>query len=108
MTFSAFLFRGEIVISVAHRGEENALEFSVRDTGVGIPHEMIPLIFEKFRQLDSSDTRLHEGVGLGLFIVKSFTALLGGTIRVESELGRGSLFSLTIPCRAALDLAHNP
>jgi signal transduction histidine kinase len=70
----------------------------VTDTGIGIPEEMRSVVFEKFRQLDSSDTRLYEGVGLGLYIVKQFTELLGGAVDVVSTPGEGSVFTVTLPC----------
>jgi PAS domain S-box-containing protein len=73
------------------------LEIKVRDTGRGIPPDKLDAIFEKFYQLDTSDTRLYGGLGLGLYITKQFTELLGGKITVESEVSEGSTFTVTIP-----------
>jgi len=78
------------------------LEFKVADTGRGIPAAALPIIFEKFRQADSSETRLYGGVGLGLYIAKNFTELLGGAIGVETGEGKGSIFTVTIPCAASV------
>ena len=74
------------------------MEFRVTDTGLGISEEHLPIIFERFRQIDSSETRLYGGVGMGLYIAKKFTELLGGKVEVQSELGKGSTFKVTIPC----------
>jgi hypothetical protein len=63
--------------------------------------DALPIIFEKFRQADSSEKRLYGGVGLGLFIAKNFTELLGGKIEVETGEGRGSVFTMSIPCEAS-------
>ncbi|MGE5217375.1 MAG: GAF domain-containing protein [Chloroflexota bacterium] len=77
-----------------------ALEFSVSDTGVGIPKEKLDQIFDKFYQVDSSGTRRFGGVGLGLYIAKKFTDLLGGRLAVASTEGVGSTFTVTIPCES--------
>jgi signal transduction histidine kinase len=76
---------------------DKKVEFSVADTGIGIPPEERHYIFARFHQVDSSQTRSFEGVGLGLYIAKEFAALLGGKIAVESEPEKGSTFTVTIP-----------
>ena len=75
--------------------EAGAISLTVRDTGPGIAAQDIPVIFKEFKQLDGTATREHGGTGLGLSITKKLIALLGGEIRVESELGKGSAFNVS-------------
>jgi two-component system OmpR family sensor kinase len=74
------------------------LILSVADTGIGIAEEFLPVIFEKFSQVDNSTTRAHEGIGLGLHIVRRCTELLNGSVKVESDVGKGTKFIVRIPC----------
>lgn len=73
------------------------LEFFVKDTGIGIPHDRQRAIFDRFVQADIGDTRAFEGAGLGLSISKAYIEMMGGEIWVESEEGKGSVFYFTIP-----------
>ena len=92
-----FTDRGHVTVTVRHDPEAKIIEFKVTDTGVGIPKDALPIIFDMFRQADSSETRNYGGVGLGLYIVKKFTELLGGNIGVDSVLSKGSTFTLQFP-----------
>jgi len=103
-----FTPEGSIAVSVCYLPEEPAVQFNVTDTGIGIPTELLPSIFERFRQLDASNTRSYGGVGLGLFIVKRFAEMLGGSVSVESEPGKGSTFTLVLPIAAAAEERHEP
>ncbi|NUN10809.1 MAG: response regulator [Ignavibacteriaceae bacterium] len=75
----------------------NGIEFAVKDTGIGIAPEAQQIIFEEFRQVDSSSTRKHGGSGLGLTISEKFAELIGGRLHLSSSLNVGSVFTLTIP-----------
>jgi signal transduction histidine kinase/CheY-like chemotaxis protein len=82
---------------------------SVRDDGVGIAARDLPYVFDRFRQADSSATRSHGGLGLGLSIVRHLVEAHGGSVRVESEgLGRGATFVLSLPVTAAAVAARTP
>jgi signal transduction histidine kinase len=91
-----FTLQGDVWVT-ARSGSRKSVEIEVRDTGIGIPREARDLIFEKFHQVDPSSTRTHGGMGLGLYIVKVFTDLLQGKLKVESEPTRGSTFTLSLP-----------
>ena len=90
-----FTYEGRVSVTASpHKG---GVEFCVSDTGIGIPQNALPIIFEPFRQVDSSPSRRHGGVGLGLYIVRQLLKLLGGTIAVESEVEKGSCFRVWMP-----------
>ncbi len=78
-------------------GTDSFIEFFVRDTGIGIPQEMHDIIFERFRQVDDTNTRKYGGTGLGLTISKNLIRLLGGEIKLSSERGKGTTFFVLFP-----------
>lgn len=86
---------GEIRVSAWQ--ESGAMKLVVSDTGIGIEKDALPYIFEEFRQADASSTRKYGGTGLGLAITRKLVTLLGGEISVESEVGKGSKFMITLP-----------
>ncbi len=90
-----FTEKGEI--KVAAWTVNGSMKLAVSDTGIGMNHDAINYIFEEFRQVDMSTTRKYGGTGLGLAIVKRLTNLLGGDIAVESEEGKGTKFTVTLP-----------
>jgi CheY-like chemotaxis protein/anti-sigma regulatory factor (Ser/Thr protein kinase) len=90
-----FTHEGKITLSAGRDGEH--LRVSVSDTGIGISDEALPRIFKEFQQADTSTTRQYGGTGLGLSISRNLAHVLGGDLTVESELGKGSTFTLFIP-----------
>jgi two-component system sensor histidine kinase/response regulator len=101
-----FTERGEISVTVtvsSLEGRDVRLSLAVADTGIGIPADKREMIFEEFSQADASTTRLYGGTGLGLAICRRLVSMMRGTIRVDSEVGRGSVFTvdLTLPTAEA-------
>jgi len=94
---NAVKFTHEGSVTIAARSGYDHIELSIADTGIGISPEAQAMIFEPFRQVDSSITRRYGGVGLGLYIVRRLLDMLGGTVAVESEVGRGSTFRVRLP-----------
>jgi signal transduction histidine kinase/CheY-like chemotaxis protein len=87
---------GHVQVDLRRAGAE--VEIVVSDTGAGIAPEVLPFVFDRFRQADSSSTRAHTGLGLGLALVRHLVELHGGTVRAHSEgLGRGATFTLALP-----------
>jgi len=110
-----FTERGEVRVTIAsHRSQvagqnlngnrdsdlrpvTDFLEISVSDTGQGIPEDELATIFDEYRQVKGSDSVVQKGTGLGLSITKKFAELLGGSVGVRSEVGKGSVFTVKIP-----------
>ena len=92
-----FTEQGQVVLACEESND--GVEFRVADTGPGIPESQREMIFEPFRQGDASPSRRHGGAGLGLYIVRRVLDLLGGWVRVESEVGRGTTFHVWVPRR---------
>jgi PAS domain S-box-containing protein len=98
---------GQVQVRLAHL--EGQVAVVVQDTGPGIPREFLPHVFDTFRQRDSSDTRPHGGVGLGLALVRQLVELHGGSVQAESEGdGRGATFTVRLPAAEEADPAAVP
>ena len=101
-----FTETGEVLLRIEKKretGRKITLEFSVSDTGIGIPEDKISSLFEKFSQVDGSTTRQTGGTGLGLAIVQRLVRLMGGHIKVESVIGQGSRFSFKISLQKTIE-----
>jgi CheY-like chemotaxis protein len=96
----------EVKVSVSRATGKEMLRFDVKDTGAGIPRRDLERIFQPFTQIDASPTRRQGGAGLGLAISRELALRMRGSLQVDSEPGRGSIFTLEVPLEAAL--ASNP
>jgi len=94
---NAIKFTDDGLVRLAAKSDRNSWTITVEDSGIGIPPHALEFIFDPFRQVDGTSTRLYGGTGLGLAIVKGYATELGGTIDVESKLGKGSTFTLSLP-----------
>jgi CheY-like chemotaxis protein len=109
-----FTEQGTVEVRVSGRAQDGhfVLNLSVRDTGIGIPPDRLMTVFDAFRQIESGLSRSYNGLGLGLSLVQKLTSLMGGSVTVESEAGKGSLFTVTVPLELPADggsaSAHSP
>jgi signal transduction histidine kinase len=97
-----FTQEGEVRVT-AKMLDDRMLEFAVSDTGIGIAQDHLPALFSDFVQIDARIQKRLRGTGLGLSLAKKFAELLGGSVSVQSELGKGSRFSVLIPSRYCAD-----
>ncbi len=100
---NAFKFtdQGSVTLKLTQIGTN--LVIAVKDTGIGIPMHMHQMIFERFRQVDGSSKRVHGGSGLGLAIVQKLCMAMNGTVQVQSVVGEGSTFTVTLPMEAVTE-----
>jgi CheY-like chemotaxis protein len=100
-----FTEQGSVFVSIGldekekayHVGEKVRLKIQVKDTGIGIPSDKFDEIFGQFSRLSASYEGVHKGLGLGLYVVKQYANAMKGTIRVESQVGEGTCFTLSLP-----------
>jgi two-component system, NtrC family, sensor kinase len=102
---NAFKFTQEGQVSLTLRRQEENWSIEVTDTGIGIPPHAREYIFEEFRQVDGSSKRQFGGTGLGLAIVQKLARLMGGSVTLKSEMGKGSSFTVVLPLQAQVELA---
>ena len=94
-------------IELVAKNDQNNLQISIKDTGIGIDSQFQHIIFDRFRQVELSDTPKYGGTGIGLAIVKEYVSMLSGKISVESELGKGSCFTFQIPLEIKISNSSN-
>lgn len=102
-----FTDKGSVTLTLDLEGNDSIL-FKVKDTGIGIKEEARQRIFDAFHQEDLADTRKYSGVGLGLYIVKRLTSKMKGEIRLDSQPGLGSEFSIILPLKTEMDIPVSP
>jgi PAS domain S-box-containing protein len=90
-----YTLKGSITVSILKKGDH--VQLSVADTGIGIPEKDLPKMFERFHRVENNTGRTHEGTGIGLSLVAELVKLHHGTIAVESKIGKGSTFTVSIP-----------
>jgi len=100
-----FTKEGNVTISVKNDLENIFIE--IKDTGIGISQGILPHIFDEFRQADGTSSRQFEGTGLGLAIANRMIGILGGNIKVNSKLGEGSVFTISVPIKWSENIKHN-
>jgi signal transduction histidine kinase len=105
---NAFKFTAEGGVSLRIQRADGTWQIQVQDTGIGIPAHMHEIIFERFRQVDGSTKREYGGTGLGLAIARQLAAAMGGTIRVDSALGEGATFTVTLPLESEPESVLKP
>jgi signal transduction histidine kinase len=98
-----FTKAGSVTVEVGFDDLSRTVSISVADTGIGIPPDQHETVFEEFRQVDSSPTREYGGTGLGLAITRRLARMHGGDVQVESEFGKGSRFTVTLPLVARIE-----
>lgn len=91
--------KGEISICISYQKDSATIKIEITDTGIGIPHQHLPRIFERFYVVDKARSRQTGGTGLGLSIVKHIVLLHNGTIDVESEENKGTKFTIHLPLK---------
>lgn len=105
---NAVKFTEKGYVNIEAKNDNENIYITVTDTGIGISKEMIPYIFDEFRQADGTTSRSYEGTGLGLAIAKKIITIIGGEIRVKSSVNQGSTFTVSVPIKWKFEKLDNP